>query len=111
MILTLPKESDHYRIMIRQIYPSFNHAQYIINFYRKLGLKVVVNKFRMRMYVGDILSTKKSFDLKILYRFIHNTDSYPNDTESKKFLEKIKKYQKNNYIDFKDYLIIISNKN
>ena len=37
------------------------------------------------MYVGDILSTKKFFDLKIFYRFIHNTDSYPSDKESREF--------------------------
>lgn len=110
MILTLPQESDHYNIMLKQIYPEFNYAQYIINFYKKLGLKVDVKKLSMKMYVGDILSTKKFFDLKIFYRFIHNTDSYPNDEESKLFLEKIKKYQRNNYLDFKDYLIIISNK-
>ncbi len=108
MILTLPEESDHYRIMLRQIYPNFNYAQYIINFYKNLGLNIQVKKLKMRMYVGDILSTKKFFDLKIFYRFIHNTDSYPNDSESQEFLEKIKKYQKENYLDFKDYLIIVS---
>lgn len=110
IILTLPEESDHYKIMLRQTYPSFNHAQYIVNFYKKLGLKVEVKKLKMRMYVGDILSTKKFFDLKIFYRFIHNTDSFPSDEESKEFLKKIQKYQKNNYLDFKDYLITIKNK-
>lgn len=108
MILTLPEESDHYRIMLKQIYPKFNYAQYIIDFYKKLGLKVKVKKLKMRMYVGDILSTKKFFDLKVFYKFIHNVDSYPSDAESKKFLSKIKKYQKNNYLDFKDYLIVVS---
>jgi len=110
MILTLPKESDHYRLMLRQIYPEFNYAEYIINFYKNLGLDVKVKKLKMRMYIGDILSTKSLFDLKIFYRFIHNTDSYPSDLESKAFLEKIKKYQKDNYLDFKDYLIIVSEK-
>lgn len=108
MILTLPEESDHYRIMLRQIYPEFNYAQYIINFYKKLGFNVRVKKLKMRMYVGDILTTNKFFDLKIFYRFIHNTDSYPSDSESKEFLKKIKEYQKDSYLDFKDYLIIIS---
>ncbi len=56
LILTLPRESEHYSIMSRQIYPKFNHAQYIIGFYKKLGLKVKVDKFKMRMYVGDILT-------------------------------------------------------
>lgn len=107
MILTLPEESDHYNIMLRQAYPNFNHAQYIINFYKKLGFNVKIKKLNMKMYVGDILSTKNFFDLKIFYRFIHNTDSYPSDSESKEFLEKIKKYQRNNYLDFKDYLIIV----
>jgi len=108
MILTLPEESDHYRIMLKQIYPEFNYARYMIDFYKKLGFKVEVKKLKMRMYVGDILSTKKFFDLKVFYKFIHNTDSYPSDIESKKFLSKIKKYQRKNYLDFKDYLIVIS---
>lgn len=108
LILTLPEESDHYKIMLKQIYPTFNYAQYIINFYKKLKTGVKNKKLKMRMFVGDILTTNKAFDLKILYRFIHNTDSYPNDVESKKFLKKIKKYQKNNYLDFKDYLITVS---
>lgn len=109
LILTLPKESDHYNVMLKQIYPEFNYAQYIIDFYKKLGFDVEIKKLNMRMYVGDILSTNKLFDLKIFYRFIHNTDSYPNDLESKEFLYKIKRYQKDNYLDFKDYLIIVSN--
>lgn len=108
MILTLPEESDHYNIMLRQAYPSFNYAQYIINFYKKLGFDVKVKKLKMRMYIGDILTTKKFFDLKIFYRFIHNTDSYPSDSESREFLKKIQKYQKNSYLDFKDYLIIVT---
>lgn len=110
IILTLPKESDHYNIMLKQIYPNFNYAQYIINFYKKLGFNVEVKKLKMRMYIRDILSTNKLFDLKTFYRFIHNTDSYPNDSESKEFLNKIKKYQKKGYLDFKDYLIIVSKK-
>ena len=110
MILTLPEESDHYRIMLRQVYSTFNYAQYIINFYKKLGLNVEIKKLKMKMYVGDILSTKKFFDLKTFYKFIHNTDSYPSDEESKEFLKKIQKYQKNNHLDFKDYLIVVSKK-
>lgn len=108
MILTLPEESDHYQIALRQIYPPFNYAQYIIDFYQAKGFKVDVRKMTMRMYVGDILSTDKFFDLKVFYRFVHNTGSYPTNEESREFLEKIKKYQKNNYLDFKDYLILIS---
>jgi len=108
VILTLPEESDHYRVMLRQIYPRFNYAQYIVNFYRGLGLNVKVKKLKMRMYVGDILTTKKLFDLKIFYRFIHNTDSFPNEGEGKDFFKKIQKYQKNNYLDFKDYLIVVT---
>lgn len=110
MILTLPEESDHYRIALRQIYPEFNYAQYIINFYKNLGLNVNIKKLKMRMYIGDILSTKSLFDLKIFYRFIHNTDSFPNDTESREFLKRIEKYQIDNYLDFKDYLIVGSKK-
>ena len=110
IILTLPEESDHYKIMLGQTYPKFNYAQYIINFYKRLGFNVKIKKLKMRMYVGDILSTKKFFDLKIFYRFIHNIDSYPNERKGKEFLKKIKKQQKNKYLDFKDYLIIISKK-
>lgn len=108
VILTLPRESDHYRIMLRQIYPEFNYAQYIETFYKKKGIRVQVKKFKMRMYVGDILSTKKSFDLKAFYRFIHNTDSFPSEKESMKFFQKIRKYQRKNYLDFKDHCIVIS---
>lgn len=61
------------------------------------------------MYVGDILSTKSKYDLKNYFRFIHNTDSYPSEEESIQFLEKIKKYQKNKYLDFRDELIVIKN--
>lgn len=110
LILTLPEESDHYRIALKKIYPEFNYAKYIIQFYKNLGLKVGIKKLKMRLYVGDILSTKSYFDLKIFYQFIHNTDSYPNNSESKKFIKKIKKYQKAGYLDFKDYLIVISRK-
>jgi len=107
LILTLPQESDHYRIMRREIYPRFNYAQYMITFYKKMGLRVAVKKLKMRMYVGDILSTDKNFDLKTFYKFIHNTDSFPNDKESRGFLEKIKRCQRKNYLDFKDYLVIV----
>jgi len=110
MILTLPEESDHYRVTLRQIYPQFNYAQYIIKFYKNLYLQIKIKKLKMRMYIGDILSTNKLFDLKVFYRFIHNTDSYPNNSESQKFLEKIKRCQKAGYLDFKDYLIVVSNK-
>ncbi len=109
LILTLPEKSNHYQIMLNQIYPTFNYAEYIINFYRRLNFKVRIKKLKMRMFVGDILNTTKAFDLKIFYRFIHNTDSFPKDSNAKTFLGKIKKYQKNNYLDFKDYLIVVSN--
>lgn len=107
-ILTLPEESDHYNIAIRKIYPSFNYSGYIVKFYKKIGLKVRTKRFKMRIYIGDILNNEKTFDLKSFYRFIHNTDAYPSENESKKFFNKIKKYQKKNYLDFKDDLIIIS---
>jgi trans-aconitate methyltransferase len=110
IILTLPKHSDHYKVMLRETYPAFNYAEYIINFYQKLGFSVSVKKLKMRMYVGDILSTKKSFDLKSFGRFIHNSNAYLTDTECKAFLNKIRKYQKASYLDFADYLLVISNK-
>lgn len=107
LILTLPKESDHYNIALHKIYPAFNYSQYIVNYYKKRNFKVEIKRFKMRMYVGDILNNKKMFDLKTFYRFIHNTDSYPSDKNAREFLKKIKKFQKNNYIDFKDDLIIV----
>jgi len=110
MILTLPEESDHYQISLRQIYPKFNYAQYAINFYKNIGLNVNVKKFKMRMYVGDILNTKSLFDLKVFYRFIHNTNFLPSDTEGREFLKRIQKYQINNYLDFKDCLVVVSKK-
>ncbi len=106
IILTLPKESDHYQIMLRQIYPTFNYTDYIVKALKKNGLKVRVFPQKMRMYVGDILNTDNMFDLKTFYRFIHNTDSYPNDIEAMKFYKKIKTKQKANYLDFKDSLIV-----
>jgi trans-aconitate methyltransferase len=107
MILTLPEDSDHYKIMLKQIYPTFNYSKYMINYYRSKGYKVRVKRFRMRMYVGDILSTKSQFDLKSFYRFIHNTNIFPSDNEAKKFLANIKKQQKKGYLDFRDELIIV----
>ncbi|MDO8590311.1 MAG: class I SAM-dependent methyltransferase [bacterium] len=107
LILTLPEDSDHYKIMLQQVYPEFNYAEYIADFYKKLGFKVEVKRLRMRMFVGDILTTNSRFDLKIFYRFIHNTDSFPNDTEAEEFLKKIKEYQKGGYIDFSDHLMVV----
>jgi len=106
LILTLPKESDHYNVMMRQIYPTFNYSRYVADFFRKKGLRVNIKRFRMRMYVGDILLNSHVFDLHNFYRFIHNTDKYPSIEEGKKFLRKIRNYQKGGYLDFKDELII-----
>jgi len=110
MILTLPEESDHYNIMIKSVYPKFNYSKYIIDYYKKKGFDVRVKRFRMRMCVEDILSTKKFFELKSFYKFIHNTNIFPSDSEAKKFLEKIRKFEKNRNLDFKDDLIIIKKK-
>lgn len=108
IILTLPENSEHYQIMLRDIYPRFNYAEYIINFYKEMSLKVDVEKLQMKMFVGDILSTDKRFELNTFYKFIHNTSTIPDAKESSEFLKKIQNYQKNNYLDFKDYLIVVS---
>ncbi|HRH32785.1 MAG TPA: hypothetical protein PK720_01385 [bacterium] len=108
IILTLPENSGHYRIMLRQIYPAFNYAEYIAKFYEELGLKTEVKPLMMRIFVGDMLTTKSRFDLKVFYRFIHNTDSYPSEAEAEAFFEKIRDEQVDGYIDFKDHLIIVS---
>jgi hypothetical protein len=55
-----------------------------------------------------VLTTKSTFDLKMLYQFIHNTDSLPNEEEAESFLNKIKENQQDGYIDFKDYLITVN---
>lgn len=108
MILTLPKESDHYNIMLRQVYPQFNYAEYIKNYYKSKKFKVKTIRFKMRMFVGDMLSNGKLYEVNNFYKFIHNVDSFPTREESLKFLEKIKRYQKEGYLDFKDELIIVS---
>jgi SAM-dependent methyltransferase len=109
MILTLPKESDHYNIMLKQVYPEFNYAEYILNHYKKKGLKVKTIRFKMRMFVGDMLDNNGNlYDIINFYKFIHNNSSAPNKEESLKFLEKIKEHQVKGYLDFKDELIIVS---
>ncbi len=109
LILTLPKKSDHYNIMLSQVYPSFTYSEYIKSYYEKKGFKVNSIKFRMRMFVGDILTNKNVYDLCNFYKFIHNADKIPSREDSLKFLEKIKTYQEKGYLDFKDELLIISN--
>ncbi len=61
----------------------------------------------MRLFVGDMLTTKSRFDLSTFYRFIHNTDSYPKRQEAEKFLMKIKKFQRSGYLNFRDHLITV----
>ncbi len=108
MILTLPEKSDHYNIMLRQVYPKFNYAEYIAKFYKDKGLKVKIKRFKMRMYVGDMLTNTHLFDLNNFYRFIHNTTEHPSKKEGEKFRKKIKRFQRKGYLDFKDELIIVS---
>ena len=108
MILTLPKESDHYNIMLHQVYPAFNYSGYISNYYKSKGFKVKIIRFKMRMFVGDMLTNGKFYEVNNFYKFIHNINETPSKKESKEFLEKLKKYQKNGYLDFKDELIIVS---
>jgi len=108
LILTLPRDSDHYNIMLRQVYPTFNYSEYIIDYYKSKGFKVKIIRFKMRMFVGDMLTNGKFYEVNNFYKFIHNVDSFPNKNESIQFLQKIKKYQKEGYLDFKDELIIVS---
>ena len=110
MILTLPSGSDHYNIMLKQIYPEFNYSNFIVDYYKNKKLNVKTIRFKMRMVVGDMLDNNGNlYDIINFYKFIHNTDSTPNKDEALSFLEKIEKYQKNGYLDFKDELIIVSN--
>ena len=64
-------------------------------------------RFKMRMFVGDMLSNSKLYEVNNFYKFIHNVDSFPTKKESLKFLQKIKEYQKEGYLDFRDELIIV----
>lgn len=107
LILTLPKNSDHYNIMLKKVYPDFCFSEYISDFYKKRGFSVKTKKFKMRMFIDDMLTNKHFFDLNNFYRFIHNTNNYPNRNASQTFLNKIKKFQKDGYLDFKDELIIV----
>jgi hypothetical protein len=107
LILTLPEQSDHYKVMLRSIYPSFDYAEYIEDFYKKTGFKVRVENLRMRFYVGDFFITKGLYNTKVFYCFIHAQDIYPSDDEAKEFLKRISQYQKDGYIDFKDRLIVV----
>jgi len=108
LILTLPKDSGHYKIMIKKVYPDFVYSEYIADYYKKKGLKVDIKRFKMRMYIGDLLSNKNLFDIKNFYRFIHNIEKYPSDKEARGFLEKIREFQEDGYLDFMDELIIVS---
>jgi len=110
LILTLPEESDHYNVMLRQVYPTFNYSEYIREYYKQKGFEVKVIRFKMRMYVKDILTNKNHYELKNFFKFIHNVDNFPSEQESLEFLKKIKQFQKNGYLNFKDELIIVSNK-
>ena len=108
IILTLPEQSGHYRIMLHQVYPTFNYAEYITDFYRNTGHKTEVKEVQMRLFIGDLLTTTSKYDVGIFYRFIHNTDSFPTANEAAKFLGKIKEIQHGGYVDFKDHLITVS---
>lgn len=108
LILTLPEESDHYKVMLKQVYPTFNYSKYIVDYYKSKGLKVKIIKFNMKMYVGDMLTNQNLYELNNFFKFIHNTDITPSKEESKEFLNKIKQYQKKGYLDFRDELLIIS---
>lgn len=107
LILTLPEKSDHYNVMIRQVYPKFNYSEFMIDYYKKKGFNVKVINFRMRMYVKDILTSKNFYELKNFFKFIHNTETFPSEKESLDFLFKLKKFQKKGYLDFKDQLIVV----
>lgn len=109
LILTLPESSDHYKIMLKQVYPGFNYAENIVEICKQQGFKTRIKKFKMRMFIGDILTNKNNFDLFNFYKFIHNINKNPSIAEGKKFLRNIKRYQRNGYLDFKDQLIIINN--
>ena len=107
VLLTLPKESDHYNITINQVFPAHVYSSYITNYYLSKGLSVKTKRFEMRLFIGDILSTSKTYDLYNLYRFIHSTDNYPTTQVGQEFKEKIRQHEHENYLDFRDDLIIV----
>ena len=40
LILTLPEDSAHYKVMLHQIYPVWNYSEHMINFYKNLNYQV-----------------------------------------------------------------------
>lgn len=108
LILTLPENSSHYKVMLHQIYPEYNYAEYIEKYYKDKGLDVKVVEFKMRIYVDDILSNPKEYDLSVFYKFIHNTSVYPEKDKLTEFRKKLEQYSEDGYLDFKDHLIIVS---
>jgi len=60
------------------------------------------------MYVGDFFTTQSLFDVKNFYRFLHGVEETPSNKDAQAFLEKIKNVAKDDYLDFKDRLIVIT---
>ncbi len=106
-ILTLPEDSDHYKIMVRPVYPDFNHAEYLEKFYRKNGNNVRTIDFKMRFFVGDFFSTQSLYDAKVFYRFIHAEKDMPSNEDTHRFLDKVSRCMQDGYLDFRDRLIIV----
>ncbi len=107
LILTLPQDSAHYKVMLHQIYPEYNYSEYIENYYKSKGYNVHVEKFQMRIYVGDILNNSKDYDLSVFYKFIHNTNVYPDREKLQIFRKKLEEFSQNGYLDFADHLIVV----
>lgn len=108
LILTLPEHSGHYKVMLYQIYPKFNYSEYIENYYKQKGCNVEIIEFKMRIYVGDILENSKEYDLAVFYKFIHNTNVYPEKDNLAEFRIRLEEFSENGYLNFKDHLIVIN---
>ena len=109
LMLTLLAESDQYKVLLKDLYKQFVRAEYFEDFCRARGYIVEVKNFSMRLYVGDLFTTRGLFDVKNFYRFLHNVQDEPSDELVRNFLEKIREIEKNGYLDFKGRLIIATN--
>ncbi len=108
LILTLPSDSDHYKIVLKPLFLDFVFSEYIEKFFLEKNFKVEKIRFQMRLFVGDILENSHLLDAKVFYCFIHNTTELPSDKEARAFVDLMKKHAKNGYLDFKDGLLTIT---
>jgi len=110
LILSLPSDSDFYKLSSRPLFPKFVFSEYLDDFYSKKGYQVKKRRFTMRFFVQDIIENPHLLDAKTFYRFVENTLNVPSDDQAKEFVKRIKHNAKNGYLDFKDELVLVNAK-